>query len=98
MARSLQLAAVASAQNGVPMPNKWRFDFDNTSAEGKNATCFTWFSWLVAEDVFEVIDAESCQVGHTHNIQDQRFATAATILADALRLEASAEKSYLSPR
>ena len=29
-------------------------------------------------------------VGHTHNIQDQRFATAATILAEATRLETPA--------
>ena len=44
----------------------------------------------MAEDVLEVIDAESSQVGHTHNIQDQRFATVATILADAPRLETPA--------
>jgi len=87
MARSLHLAAVTSAAIGVPMPAKWRFDFDNTSAEGKNSTCMKWFSWLVARDTFDVIDAQSSQVGHTHNGQDQRFSTVATILADATRLE-----------
>lgn len=35
MARSLQLAAVSSATLGIPMPQCWRFDFDNTPAEGK---------------------------------------------------------------
>ena len=87
MARALQLAAVSSAKLGIPMPPNWRFDFDNTPAEGKHATCFTWYSWLIAEGRFTVIDAQSMEVGHTHNIQDQRFATAATILAEAARLE-----------
>lgn len=46
---------------------------------------------MVAEGRFTVIDAQSSQVGHTHNIQDQRFATAATILAEAERLESPQE-------
>eukprot|EP00973_Karenia_brevis_P068976 9588350-Karenia_brevis.AAC.1 len=66
----------------MPMPAKIRVDFDSTPAEGKNATCFTWFSGLVAEDRFCVIDAESMEVGHTHN-NHQRFAIAGSSLADA---------------
>ena len=87
MARALHLAAVTSAERMIPMPKKLRVDFDNTTAEGKNAMCFTRFSWLVAEDRFQVVDAESMKVGHTHNIQDQRLSFAASILADAGRLE-----------
>ena len=98
MARSLQLAAVSSAELGVPMPRSWRFDSDHTCVEGKNATCSTWYSWLVAEDRFAVIGAQSHEVGHTHNIQDRRFATAAIIIRGAaFGVSAGAQRTTAVP-
>ena len=87
MARSLQLSYQILSDRGVNMPKGWRFHYDNTAAEGKNATCFRFYSLLVALDAFDVIDGTSFEVGHTHNIQDQRFATAAAALSRADKLE-----------
>ena len=87
MGRSLHLVATLSAKKGITMPRQFRVDFDNTAAEGKNNTCLTWYSWLISEGRFDVIDAQSSQVGHTHHIQDQRFSVAATLLSKTERLQ-----------
>ena len=91
MARSLQLCHEELTRRGVSMPRGWRFQYDNTAAEGNNKTCFTFYALLCGIGVFDVIDGTSFEVGHTHNIQDQRFATAATALSGADTLETPEE-------
>ena len=87
MARSLQLAYARCNSRCRNMPRHFRFHFDNTPAEGKNQTRLAWFATLVGQKTFDSIDAESFEVGHTHNEGDQRFAVVGSTLSRQGTLE-----------
>lgn len=74
-------------EKGVAMPQSLVVEIDNTAREGKNQHFATFEAALVGRDVFEAAQTESGFVGHTHNGQDQRFSTIATVLAKAPELE-----------
>lgn len=44
MARALHLASKVADARALNMPRFWRSHFDNTSSEGKNAVCFSFYS------------------------------------------------------
>ena len=60
---------------------------DNTAREGKNQYVANFLSYLTTQEKFETVQEEFFRVGHTHNEQDQRFSSVATILSRARTLE-----------
>ena len=60
---------------------------DNTAREGKHQYVANFFSYLTTQEKFETAQEEFFRVGHTHNEQDQRFSSVATILSRARTLE-----------
>ena len=53
---------------------------DNASGEGKHQTVMKLCVWLVWRGTFETVTMTQFRVGHTHNVQDQRFAVVAGAL------------------
>ena len=47
MARALHLVSKVADERGLNMLRCWRFHFDNTPSEGKNAACLSWYSVVV---------------------------------------------------
>ena len=69
---------------------------DNTAREGKNQYVANFFSYLTTQEKFETVQEEFFQVGHTHNEQDQRFSSVATLLSRARTLESPEDfKDYI---
>lgn len=60
---------------------------DNTARESKNQHFANFLSYLVATEKFECVELQFMQTGHTHNEQDQRFSSVATLLSRAPVLE-----------
>ena len=60
---------------------------DNTTREAKNQFFATFIASMVANGLFDTIEVQYLQVGHTKNEIDQRFSSLATILAKAPVLE-----------
>lgn len=60
---------------------------DNTTREAKNQHFAGYLAYLVSSEKFEATECQFMQTGHTHNEQDQRFSSVATLLARAPVLE-----------
>jgi hypothetical protein len=69
------------------MPRSLIISADNTTRESKNQHFATYLATLVSSNKFESVELQFLQVGHTHNEQDQRFSTVATVLSRAPVLE-----------
>ena len=65
---------------GVQVPTQLVLHSDNASGEGKNQTVMQFCAWLVWCGKFETVTMTQFRVGHTHNVQDQRFAVVAGAL------------------
>ena len=72
---------------GNSMPRNLSVAADNTCRESKNQHFANYMSYLINQDKFEIADVEYMKTGHTHNEQDQRFSTVASILNRAPVLE-----------
>ena len=65
------------------MPRSLLVAADNTTRESKNQHLATYLARLVATSAFDTVECQFMQTGHTHNEQDQRFSTVATVLSRA---------------
>ena len=84
IARTLDLV---KQKTGQSLPRNIAIQADNTTRESKNQHFATFTSYLVASEKFDASETQFLQVGHTHNGQDQRFSTVATVLSRAPVLE-----------
>ena len=66
---------------GRSFPTIVRCVSDNASGETKNQAVAKFFAWLVWRRKMKVGEMAQQRVGHTHNRQDARFGTAATVTA-----------------
>lgn len=73
------------------LPRHLILSVDNTTRENKNQHLALMVSALVSSKRFESCEVQYFQVGHTHNEQDQRFSSIATVLARAPSLEDAKE-------
>ncbi|CAK9002192.1 Uncharacterized protein SCF082_LOCUS7237 [Durusdinium trenchii] len=64
---------------------------DNTPREAKNQIFATFAGSLVQRKLFDTIEVQFMQAGHTKNELDQRFSTLATVLSKAPVLETPEE-------
>ena len=58
---------------GKHMPRQWSMHVDNATAEGKNQIVAKYIAWQVWRRMWDSAELTEFTVGHTHNIQDQRF-------------------------
>jgi len=76
LARTIGVAVdiVETSRLGAQVPAHLVVHSDNASGEGKNQTVMKFCAWLVWRGMFETVTMTQFRVGHTHNVQDQRFA------------------------
>ena len=75
-----RLLHMTSTELPRALPRHWSMQVDNATAEGKNQTVAKFLAWLVWKKVFDSTELTEFSVGHTHNVQDQRFAECATAI------------------
>ena len=63
-------AAERLAAKNLQQPKHLVLNTDNTPAETKNVTMFTYCAWVVYIGKADTIDLAQGQVGHTHNEED----------------------------
>ena len=82
LARTLGVAIdiLETGRPGAQVPVHLVVHSDNASGEGKNQTVMKFCAWLVWCGKFETVTMTQFRVGHTHNVQDQRFAVVAGAL------------------
>lgn len=64
---------------------------DNTPREHKNQQLLIWSAFLVCTNKFESVTNDFFEVGHTHNVCDQRFSVLAPRLSRSPVLECPEE-------
>ena len=65
----------------VSLPHHLVVVADDTCRENRNQYVMSFLAKLVAANLFRSASTEYAEVGHTHNIQDQRFSILAAALA-----------------
>ena len=75
-----RLLHMVSTELPRPLPRHWSMQVDNATAEGKNQTVAKFMAWLTWKKLFDSTELTEFSVGHTHNVQDQRFAECATAI------------------
>ena len=75
-----RLLHMVSTELPRPLPRHWSMQVDNATAEGKNQTVAKFMAWLTWKKLFDSTEHTEFSVGHTHNVQDQRFAECATAI------------------
>lgn len=74
-------------QAGREMPTQLRVHTDNATAEGKNQSMFYYAAWLVHKGLFKQVSLTQFRVGHSHGLNDQRFAECREVLSSSPVLE-----------
>ena len=87
ISRCLDLAEKMLAERGLSMPSHLIVNADNTARETKNGIVAKYASFLVSQGRLQMVDVLFFRVGHTHNLQDQRFSILRSILSKAPTLE-----------
>ena len=82
---SVQLDGMDQAK--FALPRSLLVSADNITREYKNQHFATFMADQVATEKFEATEVQFLQAGHTHNEQDQRFSTVASLLSRAPVLE-----------
>ena len=76
---SVQLDGMDQAK--FALPRSLLVSADNITREYKNQHFATFMASQVATEKFEATEVQFLQAGHTHNEQDQRFSTVASLLS-----------------
>ena len=69
------------------LPRSLLVGADNTTRESKNQHFASYMAHRVTSETFESSEVDYMQTGHTHNEQDQRFSSVASLLSRAPVLE-----------
>jgi hypothetical protein len=69
------------------LPRNLAIGFDNTTRESKNQWFALFLAFLRTAQKFDGTGSQNLTTGHSHNRQDQRFSSAATLLSGAPVLE-----------
>ena len=73
LSRVIRLAQMDRARHGERFPKKLQLQMDNSGRDNKNHFLLGYCGLLVAEGVFEEVEAYFLPVGHTHNEIDATF-------------------------
>ena len=81
LGRTIDLIKARLEELKVSLPQHLVVVADNTCRENRNQYVLGFLAKLVCQGLFRSASTEYAEVGHTHNIQDQRFFILASALA-----------------